>query len=627
MLCYSDFILEHKPFLYCRLNEPTGHNVYIDISGNRHHMYDETVDVVVQSATNRQALSVVGDPDAAGITPLGEKVSFNSSTVAIPDLSPQLIDFPTQYTNHQNIYGAGTKLHINRIWGEVIIKPVFQQRNPTDCAGGFEEIAAWGSIRLSVVTLVDCTGSPVFDGFKLVVWVARTEASSPPNPANQDFVAETLHEIIVQRTSTSTPFRYTGQDFVRFTVGIEQIDSHTLDYSIAEDGIVLASGTKSIAEYDFFYVDSDTSSFGYKAAAIMGKITASHYSYFLQSDFPDATWLADSQTALETSFTGTDYDDQVYLSRQTPGAAVVDNVPGSLLNLLDANLLIGFDQIAISGIDVTTSTTIEATVYSINGKNRTSHSFLVGDVIYIGGSTQSNLNGHWIVTDFSKDSITFVTDNTCTTQNFISTNETVIVKRSPIGGSGGRWVRTTVGSTAVYRSNHSSSNAKQLVISDNQEDYAEVEMSDTGGGNESETLYFRKNFKLVNSTNPDTSLWRMIGDGRRFYLFLAYRPESPSFVHAMIYGDIQDLGDSIWYTNLIAFKDGIAGNPGTNVAFQYPHWTILSTGHLQCELISKITSDARWARSTTGANTHLIGYGDAGRHIYPIPVPYLEYTP
>lgn len=65
MICFSDFILSKKPWAYCRLDEPIGHNLYLDISGNRNHLYSSmSGDTYAQVATNRQAIELKGDPSA-----------------------------------------------------------------------------------------------------------------------------------------------------------------------------------------------------------------------------------------------------------------------------------------------------------------------------------------------------------------------------------------------------------------------------------------------------------------------------------------------------------------------------------------------------------------------------------
>jgi len=73
MISYSDFILSYNPWAFCRLDDPVGYATYLDSSGNKNHL---KFDLDTMKPTNRQSISLVGEPFAAGIKPNSQTQSL-----------------------------------------------------------------------------------------------------------------------------------------------------------------------------------------------------------------------------------------------------------------------------------------------------------------------------------------------------------------------------------------------------------------------------------------------------------------------------------------------------------------------------------------------------------------------
>lgn len=161
-----------------------------------------------------------------------------------------------------------------------------------------------------------------------------------------------------------------------------------------------------------------------------------------------------------------------------------------------------------------------------------------------------------------------------------------------------------------------------LWVNDFSTNAAEVKIEGT-----TTSLYWKRNLKSSINQDINRVQWTIVGDNKRFYLFVGYRQNPKTHAQVLFFGYIQDLVSLEWGHTLLGYKDEQIGNVGYNYAFAYSDWTILPSGHLCCRLTTQPQSDLRWVRTHASSDENLLGYGDVGHHIYPVPVPYVPYTP
>lgn len=564
MQTYSDHILSLNPWSYCRLTEPVGVNVYSDSSGNRNHCFVQNQVI----ATNLTGGLFPGDPFPNSIRPLSS--SQGTSLLISPNSINQNV--PVIYNDHKSYYGGPhyeQKL-IENMWGEVLI----------DFSG--QSTYSVGPVKAII------TNGQIVVGVFYNEWL----------PTMRIYTFKTCHTW----SYSQTPHRV--------SIGVYGRSRNSFELCVTIDGTFLINREIHQLNTNDIFDLSDQNL--YRQCGINGNCRISNLSLFFNKPYPPIEWISRSYSALTSSYNPNVSQDLSVLSSQAPQAQVLDSVPGSMLTLLDTVLFLGNNHYYVNGIE-SDGTLVKLFLMT---KNQ-SHGFVVGDIISITGSGITNLDSHWKVEEVSFDFISVRTVQPVPSQNFSLFQ--VTVKRCPIGE--GLWMKKYSNELVGYHSTVSGSIAKMMVIRDLESKTTEVTMTNRDFSTPSITLFIKKNLKV---TETNFVRWKAGGDARRFFLFLAYRHDSPSQVNSIIFGDFRDFITEEWNCQLLAYKDQLVGNAGANVAMTYSDWIILPTGHLCCRLTTQQKGDQRWIRTTGSTFTYLEGYGDNGHHIYPDPVPYVE---
>jgi hypothetical protein len=225
-----------------------------------------------------------------------------------------------------------------------------------------------------------------------------------------------------------------------------------------------------------------------------------------------------------------------YNSLQT-NAPQLSGTAGSLIAILDAMLLTGFNPKTPFSV-LKSDTTITSTVTA-------GHGFSTGDKIQLSGATQTEYNGEWKITVISPTVFTFQVPS-----NYSAVISGTLEFRYPRVSS--YWEKVSSGTNkAIYRSTHPDGTNWYLRVDDTPTRCASVTMTenftsiDTGLVNTS-TLGWMKSEVETSATR----YWSFVGDGKRFYLCLAWNN----------YGNIQPsrFADPYFFGDIIPTKPGDA---------------------------------------------------------------------
>lgn len=259
-----------------------------------------------------------------------------------------------------------------------------------------------------------------------------------------------------------------------------------------------------------------------------------------------------------------------FLHSAMTGAPSLSGTAGSLIALLDAALLNGFgsgtvDSVVISG--------------GIGTVTRSSgHPFDVGSVAYLSGATVTggSINGEQKVLTITSTTWTF---DATGLSNQTATG-TITQKTAPLG-----WTKVYSGTNlAAYKPSDITATGNLLRVDDTGSgaaNYARVRgyetMSDinTGTGpfptdaQVSGGLYWPKS----NAADATTRSWILVGDGRIFYLMVAYSSNtSTSFGFNHVFGDIGSVKSPDPYACVInGFNSTYFGTNGNNSGLDYDY--------------------------------------------------------
>lgn len=201
-----------------------------------------------------------------------------------------------------------------------------------------------------------------------------------------------------------------------------------------------------------------------------------------------------------------------YYHSAMTNAPVLNGTAGSLIGVLDACLVNGFDMRAVDSISVSSGV---ATVSISAG-----HTYEVDAIVLIAGATPAGLNGNKRVLSVTANTFTFdatgVSDGAAT--------GTINCRMAPVG-----WQKAFSGANvAVYRSQDVTGTRGFLRVDDTAAQNARVvgyeNMTDVNTGvnpfptnsQRSGGLWWPK----ANSTATTARAWMLIGDQRTFYLFV-----------------------------------------------------------------------------------------------------------
>lgn len=131
-------------------------------------------------------------------------------------------------------------------------------------------------------------------------------------------------------------------------------------------------------------------------------------------------------------------------------------------------------------------------------------------------------------------------------------------------------------------------------------------------GNQSQSAYIRKILKRSTGYQADPDPlrleWEILGDHKKFILFIGYKQTPKTHSHIIFFGDggVRD--------HLIAYNSRLIGNPGLNYAFMYSNRL---QPDLKLEFYSQDTATADTAVTTNEYFT-MAGVSDFGSHEYPV---------
>lgn len=242
------------------------------------------------------------------------------------------------------------------------------------------------------------------------------------------------------------------------------------------------------------------------------------------------------------------------------GAPTCNNVAGSLINVLDACLINGFNSKSVTSISVASGV---ATVTA------SAHGFMNGAMVDHAGATPSGLNGRKKITVTGSNTYTF--DATGVANG--SATGTLTAKRSPLG-----WTKQFSGTNkAVYARTDVAATAMVLRVDDTgagiaAATYARARMAEAASDVDTLTnpapaeaalsggVYIGKGANSSTAKN-----WVLVGDSRTFYLFTettGYTYATYGALHITQFGDISSYraGDAYGCV-LQGDQDGGSTNP------------------------------------------------------------------
>jgi hypothetical protein len=245
----------------------------------------------------------------------------------------------------------------------------------------------------------------------------------------------------------------------------------------------------------------------------------------------------------------------VWYTHTEVGAPTLNNAAGSLIALLDALLITGFNTKAVTSISVASGVATAV----ISG-----HGYEAGKTILVSGATPTGLNGNQVIASVvDANTVTFAVSGVADG----GATGTITAKRAPLG-----WVKAFAGTnTAVYSRPESGATTMLLRVDDTGAGVASATsaravMVETAAGVDSYTAAAPTTAQLsggvwlskgANSTTPKA--WCAFGDGRTLYLFTdnaSYSLANTGGLHAFGFGDI-----SSWRAGDV-YSCMIVGGPG-----------------------------------------------------------------
>ncbi len=240
-----------------------------------------------------------------------------------------------------------------------------------------------------------------------------------------------------------------------------------------------------------------------------------------------------------------------YFHSEMTGAPVLNGTAGSLISVLDACLVNGFNARAIDSI-VVTNGIATATVSA-------GHGYTADHVVLISGATPAALNGEQRITAVTQTTFSFAVSGVPDG----SASGTIAAKIAPLG-----FEKPFSGTNlAVYRSGDMLSTRMLLRVDDTDARNARVvgyeTMTDintgTGPFPASTQISGGGYWPKANSTSTTARAWTIIGDGRAFYLHVNTRdnPATRGITGTVLgFGDFLSLRSGDTYGAFLACFDG-----------------------------------------------------------------------
>lgn len=335
------------------------------------------------------------------------------------------------------------------------------------------------------------------------------------------------------------------------------------------------------------------------------------YEKELTSDYIEKSW-----NALSTVFLPHSFPSLIEMSDNVDFCGILSDLPNSALHQFDTLLVRGCSQRFFSLMETSLlgngNTEICLWLNTIDFDTNGSylqHDFSIGDVIYIDGFAQNELNGCWTVEKLGQTSVYFSTVGV-----FNGEEGYFLIKRPPIGG--GAWLKNN----NEYYSNFSTLN-KKLIIDDKGKTSTSLSIKDQNDS----TVYLRRFFKRPSTHiwGGDLGLnriqWLILGDHLRFILVVAYKQNPKSHCRIIGFGDFTDLNDDTLKTLLIGYSSDEMGDVGYNKIFEFFSPIFTEKGFLELKIRNRQPSGIGIIHSNkNGVVDYLIGSKDCGLHRYPV---------
>ena len=405
----------------------------------------------------------------------------------------------------------------------------------------------------------------------------------------------------------------------RTIADIEWIDDRNVILSVVIDGsFVIERETITLPELD----DSNhyrRFSFDqwFSIAILDGTVSnlSVCYEKELTSDYIEKSW-----DALSTVFLPYSFPSLIEMSDNVDFCRILSDLPNSALHQFDTFLVRGCSQRFFSLMETSlldnghTEICLWLNTIEIDTNGSyLQHDFSIGDVVYIDGFTQNELNGCWTVEKLGQTSIYFSTVGV-----FNGEVGYFLIKRPPIGG--GAWLKNN----NEYYSDFSTLN-KKLIIDDKGKTSTSLSIKD-----QNETIaYLRRYFKrssthrLGGDLDTNRIQWSILGDHLRFILVVAYKQNPKSHCRIIGFGDFTDLNDNTLKTLLIGYSSDQLGDVGFNKIFELFSPIFTEKGFLELKIKNIQPSGIGMINSNRmGVIDYIKGSKDCGLHRYPVLIPF-----
>ena len=309
----------------------------------------------------------------------------------------------------------------------------------------------------------------------------------------------------------------------------------------------------------------------------------------------------------------------IWYDESETGIPVLNNVAGSLIAILDACLVTGFNNKTLTSVVVTSAVAV-ATV--------TAHGYGDGKMVDIAGAGNALINGRKKITFLTSSTFSFPAPGVADG----SISGTITAKRSPLGwtrlhaaaATTGLWSRSDVTATTMSlriddtaAGNASVTQARALMV----ESYTDI--NTFTGLSPTAAVLLNGQYWSKGANTVAAKAWVLVGDSKTFYLFTdssSYPSTSYAGVPSgpLVFGDIKSYKNSDPYACIIAGNTSSSGD-----TFGFGGSALNTAGTAVA-----VTSSSLVARAATGlgANVGFIplryGTGRFGGQgpIYPSPI-------
>lgn len=316
-----------------------------------------------------------------------------------------------------------------------------------------------------------------------------------------------------------------------------------------------------------------------------------------------------------------------FLSTDT-GAPTLSGTAGSLITLLDAVLVDGYNSKTLDSL-VVASNVATATI------GAGGHGMTEGRVVTIAGATPSGLNGEWVVTGSTSTTFTFATSGI---SNQTATG-TITSKFAPLGWSKAfsgtnlaAYKSTALAATGCYlRVDDSASSTARSALARGYETMSDI---NTYTGEFPTTAQIATSAICKSSTADSTARpWALVGDELIFYFSSAESQSSyPNAYSLMFFGDINSYASNDAYRCVFAGHNTATptySGSGTNGASIWAPTSgaTVSVPHHVARNMAGTGASGSFVKYSIGSNS-CIGYGrstatypalcDGGVHLFPV---------